>query len=52
MPDIDNLLQEWPLEIEEKLNQFGLPTAQLDTTLTNSIDIICGTVLCVRKIYN
>ncbi|KAK3916354.1 Intraflagellar transport protein 46-like protein [Frankliniella fusca] len=42
MPDIDNLLQEWPPEIEEKLNQFGLPTAQLDTTLTNSIDIICG----------
>ncbi|XP_026275339.1 intraflagellar transport protein 46 homolog [Frankliniella occidentalis] len=42
MPDIDNLLQEWPHEIEEKLNQFGLPTAQLDTTLTNSIDIICG----------
>lgn len=42
MPDIDNLLQEWPVEVEEKLNQFGLPTAQLDTSLTNSIDIICG----------
>lgn len=41
MPDIDNLLQEWPSEIEEKLNQFGLPTAQLDTNLTTSIDILC-----------
>lgn len=30
------------MEVEEKLNQFGLPTAQLDTSLTNSIDIICG----------
>ncbi|KAJ1526178.1 hypothetical protein ONE63_009337 [Megalurothrips usitatus] len=42
MPDIDNLLQEWPPEIEEKLNRFGLPTAQLDTNLINSVDIICG----------
>lgn len=42
MPDIDSLLQEWPHEIEEKLNLIGLPTAQLDTTLTHSIDIICG----------
>jgi len=42
MPDIDTLMQEWPSEIEELLNQVLLPTAELDVSLQDYIRIICG----------
>ncbi|XP_046676937.1 intraflagellar transport protein 46 homolog [Homalodisca vitripennis] len=42
MPDIDSLMQEWPAMFEEKLNQLGLPTADLDCDLPTLVDIICG----------
>lgn len=42
MPDIDSLMQEWPPAFEEKLNQLGLPTGDLDCDLPTLVDIICG----------
>lgn len=42
MPDIENLMQEWPPEFEELLNQVGLPTAELDVELPQYVDLICA----------
>ncbi|CAH0388823.1 unnamed protein product [Bemisia tabaci] len=42
MPDIDSLMQEWPPELEQKLNQVGLPLDELDCDLPTLIDVICG----------
>ncbi|XP_028400074.1 intraflagellar transport protein 46 homolog isoform X2 [Dendronephthya gigantea] len=42
MPDIDTLMQEWPPEFEELLNQVGLPTAELDVDLPQYVDLVCG----------
>ncbi|XP_046989909.1 intraflagellar transport protein 46 homolog isoform X1 [Schistocerca americana] len=42
MPDIDNLMQEWPAEFEQQLQEIGLPTADLDCNLLKYVDIICN----------
>ncbi|KZC11810.1 PREDICTED: intraflagellar transport protein 46 homolog [Dufourea novaeangliae] len=42
MPDIDSLLQQWPPEIEEKLNEMELDFGQLDCDLSRLVDIICN----------
>ncbi|XP_068686011.1 intraflagellar transport protein 46 homolog [Montipora foliosa] len=42
MPDIEPLMQEWPAEFEELLNQVGLPTADLDVELSQYVDLVCG----------
>ncbi|XP_051973945.1 intraflagellar transport protein 46 homolog isoform X3 [Xyrauchen texanus] len=42
MPDIDNLMQEWPPEFEELLGKVNLPTADIDCDLAEYVDIICG----------
>ncbi|XP_054282617.1 intraflagellar transport protein 46 homolog [Macrosteles quadrilineatus] len=42
MPDIDSLMQEWPPQFEEKLNQLGLSTGELDCDLPTLVDIICA----------
>ncbi|CAB3998872.1 intraflagellar transport 46 homolog [Paramuricea clavata] len=42
MPDIESLMQEWPPEFEELLNQVGLPTAELDVDLPQYVDLVCG----------
>ncbi|CAH3028209.1 unnamed protein product [Porites evermanni] len=42
MPDIEFLMQEWPAEFEELLNQVGLPTADLDVELNQYVDLVCG----------
>ncbi|KAL9963924.1 hypothetical protein ACROYT_G027480 [Oculina patagonica] len=42
MPDIESLMQEWPNEFEDLLNQVGLPTADLDVELNQYVDLICG----------
>lgn len=42
MPDIEPLMQEWPAEFEELLNQVGLPTADLDVELSQYVDVVCG----------
>ena len=42
MPNIDDLMQEWPENFEELLNEVGLPTADLDCDLATYVDMICG----------
>ncbi|KAK7792530.1 hypothetical protein R5R35_008637 [Gryllus longicercus] len=42
MPDIDNLMQEWPGECEQRLRELGLPSPDLDCDLSKYVDIICS----------
>ncbi len=42
MPDIDNLMQEWPADFEELLNRVGLPTADIDCTLDQYVEMRCA----------
>ncbi|KAM3857733.1 intraflagellar transport protein 46 homolog [Diretmus argenteus] len=42
MPDVDNLMQEWPAELEELLGGLELPGAQLDCSLSQYVDVVCG----------
>ncbi|XP_031829649.1 intraflagellar transport 46 [Nomia melanderi] len=42
MPDIDSLLQQWPAEVEEKLNEMELDFTELDCDLPHLVDIICN----------
>lgn len=42
MPDIDQLMEEWPPEFEEVLNQVSLPTADMECDLPQFVDIVCG----------
>ncbi|XP_075983313.1 intraflagellar transport 46 [Anticarsia gemmatalis] len=42
MPDIDNLMEEWPESMEETLNQVGFPPATLDCSLSQYVDLVCG----------
>ncbi|XP_043336689.1 intraflagellar transport protein 46 homolog isoform X1 [Cervus elaphus] len=43
MPDIDTLMQEWSPEFEELLGKVSLPTAEIDCSLAEYIDMICVT---------
>jgi intraflagellar transport protein 46 len=42
MPDIDNLMQEWPAGVEQQLGESGLPIADLDCDLPQYVDIVCS----------
>ncbi|XP_058401066.1 intraflagellar transport protein 46 homolog isoform X1 [Diceros bicornis minor] len=42
MPDIDTLMQEWSPEFEELLGKVSLPTAEVDCSLAEYIDMICA----------
>ncbi|XP_069033275.1 intraflagellar transport protein 46 homolog isoform X2 [Embiotoca jacksoni] len=42
MPDIDSLMQEWPVEMEELLLRLQLPAARLHCSLQLYTDIICS----------
>jgi len=42
MPDIDNLMQEWPPEVEAIISNLQLPTASLDVNLQTYVDLICS----------
>ena len=42
MPDIDTLMQEWPPDFEDLLNKVGLPTADIDCTLDQYVEMICA----------
>lgn len=42
MPDIETLMQEWPPDFEETLNQVGLPSAELECSLEDYVELICG----------
>lgn len=42
MPDIDTIMQEWPEQMEMKLNEVGFPPATIDCPLSQYVDIICN----------
>ncbi|XP_065846233.1 intraflagellar transport protein 46 homolog isoform X2 [Oscarella lobularis] len=42
MPSIDELMQAWPPDFEEMLQSTSLPTAELDCSLKEYIDVLCG----------
>lgn len=42
MPDIDSLMQEWPADVEQQLQETGLPVADLDCDLPRYVDIVCS----------
>ncbi|XP_028930243.1 intraflagellar transport protein 46 homolog isoform X1 [Ornithorhynchus anatinus] len=42
MPDIDTLMQEWCPEFEELLGKVSLPTAEMDCSLAEYVDMICA----------
>ncbi|XP_029173793.1 intraflagellar transport protein 46 homolog [Nylanderia fulva] len=42
MPDIDNLMQQWPPQVEDKLNELQLDLSKLDCDLPHLIDVVCN----------
>ncbi|XP_058826070.1 intraflagellar transport protein 46 homolog isoform X2 [Topomyia yanbarensis] len=40
--NIDNLMSEWPEEVERMLDTVGFPSADLDCSLAQYIEIICN----------
>lgn len=42
MPDVETLMQEWPQEFEETLNEVGIPSADLDCSLEEYVEYMCG----------
>ena len=42
MPDLDQLMQEWPTELENMLKVVGLPHAGFDCDTHTYVDIICA----------
>lgn len=42
MPDLDQLLDIWPQEIEEMLSQLKLPTEELDLSLEDYAKMVCS----------
>ncbi|XP_065347964.1 intraflagellar transport protein 46 homolog [Cloeon dipterum] len=42
MPDVDSLMQEWPLEVENMLQDQSLPPPDLQCSLESYIDMMCG----------
>lgn len=42
LPDIETLMQEWPEHFEQALEKYGLPTPDMDCSLDEYVQIICG----------
>lgn len=42
MPDIDGLMQQWPAQVEEKLNELQLDLSELDCDLPQLVDVACN----------
>lgn len=42
LPDVEQLMQEWPEEFENALNNYDIPSADLDCPLEEYLAIICG----------
>ncbi|KAJ8917176.1 hypothetical protein NQ315_012668 [Exocentrus adspersus] len=42
MPDLDDLMQEWPEEMEAKLKETGLPKPSDEVTLSEYVTTVCG----------
>jgi intraflagellar transport protein 46 len=43
-PEIETLMQEWPLEIEEALSQLKMPTEEVDMDLAQYCKLACALV--------
>lgn len=41
MPDLDDLMQEWPANIENLLKFYGFPSWKLNGSISKYIDIVC-----------
>ena len=41
-PDIDTLLQQWPPEVEEKLNDSQIDFSKLDCDTPSLVDLVCN----------
>ena len=46
MPDLESLMQEWPPQVEAALSKVQLPSADLDVSLAQYTDIVCGAYRC------
>ncbi|KAL0025406.1 hypothetical protein WJX79_005403 [Trebouxia sp. C0005] len=42
MPDVEALMQQWPVEVEQKLHSMKLPDATLDVDLHSFVRIVCS----------
>jgi len=42
LPDVEQLMQEWSEDFENALNVHSIPTADLDCSLEEYVNIICG----------
>lgn len=42
MPDVDTLMQEWPAQLEERLQRLRLPPARLRCSLDRYVDVVCA----------
>ncbi|XP_020283012.1 intraflagellar transport protein 46 homolog [Pseudomyrmex gracilis] len=42
MPDIDNLMQQWPAQVEDKLNELQLDLSEIDCELSQLVDVVCN----------
>lgn len=42
LPDIETLMQEWDPDFENALNQLELPSSELDLSIEEYVNIICG----------
>jgi intraflagellar transport protein 46 len=50
MPDIDSLMQEWPVPVEEMLRETGILTADFECSdITSYVDLVCA--LCDIPVY-
>jgi intraflagellar transport protein 46 len=53
MPDIETLMQEWPVEMEEAFNSIPLPGSDIDISLPDYAKLICGILdIPVQKLNN
>lgn len=41
MPDIDTLMQQWPPDVEDQLNEAPLDFTMLDCELSRLVDVVC-----------
>eukprot|EP01137_Pigoraptor_chileana_P032399 Opistho-2@21702 len=42
MPDVDQLMQEWPPEFEDMLKSLSLPTADLNVDIKQYVELVCS----------
>lgn len=50
MPEVSTLMAEWPAKFEDAIRNLSLPGSQLDCSLKEYIDIICGKPVHCREL--